>query len=508
MESVPPLFFKNSDLSNPVSAYELCTAILRICGAGKLEGLQKVRNLWRLYPKDKQTRLELFTRQSILVRGKEIVLYDQNPYISAQDTINATQPQSNDKLTIQGLPLSLSNDEIRVMLESKGIKLRSRVNDGFIRDDDGHLTTVKSGDRFVYVEPFNPPLPRNQLVGNFPCSVIHHGKRQPCLACSEPGHRVGDIACKAKTDREMIVFKSYQHPLSNHFPCDITINNEHFKSVEHAYYWRMATELGKHDIATEIQNSKHAGAAKRIAKQIADDDIRWKWESENIDIMINLLRTKAQQCDQFNNCLLENHGKVLVEASPSLFWSSGLSPYVTANSSPQYWSGQNMLGALLMELTEELVNERHTKPVTTVDAMCGIEENSADHTSVNHTPVLNSPGSSASNLPGNPGNSSSCSPDRDSRPRQRVSPEVRPPRRSDSTPAAKLNRRNCKGDKVKGQTNEAFIGQKTGLKKGPNRTDTPQRDIRTLFEVSKRKNMESSPEQGSEAKSQKSDEVT
>ena len=70
------------------------------------------------------------------------------------------------------------------MLE-KGVELVSAVKYGCVRTEDGRLTNYKNGDRFMYVKPFSPSMPRNQKVGNFPCIVIHHVKDMMCIACNE-----------------------------------------------------------------------------------------------------------------------------------------------------------------------------------------------------------------------------------------------------------------------------------------------------------------------------------
>ena len=75
--------------------------------------------------------------------------------------------QQNDKLTITNLALSVSNEEIKNMLQGKGISLVSPVKYGFIRKHDGDLTTYKSGARSVYTKPFSHPLPRKQGIGVF-----------------------------------------------------------------------------------------------------------------------------------------------------------------------------------------------------------------------------------------------------------------------------------------------------------------------------------------------------
>ena len=73
--------------------------------------------------------------------------------------------------------------------------------------------------------------------------------------------------------------------------------------------------------------------------------------------MAALLKAKAEQCPQFYDCLTENKDKVLAEAGPSRFWACGMCPFVTENCAPTYWPRQNMLGALLKDLTHALLTK-------------------------------------------------------------------------------------------------------------------------------------------------------
>ena len=59
-------------------------------------------------------------------------------------------------------------------------------------------------------------------------------------------------------------------------------------------------------LAEKIQTAKHAGEAKRLSKDIADDTERWNWEERNFDVMQYLLEEKAEQCARFRQCLVEN----------------------------------------------------------------------------------------------------------------------------------------------------------------------------------------------------------
>ena len=166
---------------------------------------------------------------------------------------------------------------------------------GCVSTLEDQLTNYKNGDRFVYAKPFSSPLSRKQTVGNFPCIVIHHGKDMLCIACNEKGHKVGYTVCKAKSTEDILAFKTYQHCLSNHFPCTLSVFEEQFKSIEHAYFWCMAKDFGHHDLAARIKDSDHACQAKKLGKQIAEEDERWQWEKDNIDVMAALLKAKAEQ---------------------------------------------------------------------------------------------------------------------------------------------------------------------------------------------------------------------
>ena len=189
----------------------------------------------------------------------------------------------------------------------------------------------------------------------FQCVVIHHGKDIKCSACDQVGHKIGDPLCKAKAEQDILAFKSFEHPLSNHFPCKLEIYDKHFKSVEHAYFWSI--ELGAQDLSQKIQESQHAGEAKRRSKEIADDETRLKWEMENKQVMTDLLKAKSEQCQQFHDALIESKEKILAEATPSKLWATGLSPFITHNCCPSYWPRQNLLRAMLMDLRQELLEK-------------------------------------------------------------------------------------------------------------------------------------------------------
>ena len=236
----------------------------------------------------------------------------------------------------------------------------SPIRYGYIRDANGQLTDYKSGDRFVYVEPYDTPFPRQQQVGIFKCILIHHGKDTECKACGLMGHKIGTDTCKAKPTEKILAFKGYHHPLSNHFPCELKVYGKSFPSLEHAFFCFMAVELGQEELAERIRRAKHAGESKRLSKDIADDTERWNWEERNIEVMQYLLEVKDQQCLHFRQCLDENRDYILAEATPSKLWATGMSPFVTEHTAPKFWPGKNLLGSMLTTMAQHLTSPSGT----------------------------------------------------------------------------------------------------------------------------------------------------
>ena len=343
--------------SGNLNPYAVVKALLSRVHAQYVEGVQRIGQLWRIYVSSIKIRVDLLTKRTLIINGKLVPLYEQNPFITHQKS----PEDRKDKLTVRGLPLSVSNKEIKTLLESQGVILASAVKYSLMRDEDGSLTDFKNGDRYVYCQRFHPPIPKQQKVCGMQCTIYHHGKTTTeCKACNIQGHRPGDDVCEAKAEEGTIqAFRGYQHPLSNHYSTPIRAFGvpEPFKSVEHAWFWKMASDLGKHELATQIKDAEHAGKAKYLSKEM-EENTRIAWEDENMDVMKDLLVEKSKSCELFRNCLLENHEKFLGECTQNLRWGTGMSKWMTEHTNVRFWPGNNLLGRLLMSITEELLTSQ------------------------------------------------------------------------------------------------------------------------------------------------------
>ena len=189
--TVEPVFFNNADMpDSSTSTMTVVKAVTGIIDAQYLESVQKFNHLWRIYFKTLGSREQFLAQKTVLIKGKMVSLHQQSP------------EERTEKLTIKGLTLSVGNEEVKHFLQSKNIKLLSRVMYSYIRDDDGARTGFKDGDRFVYCHPFDPLLPRRQTIHGYPCAIYRHGRnRSTCKSCNLYGHKAGDNICPARKEK-------------------------------------------------------------------------------------------------------------------------------------------------------------------------------------------------------------------------------------------------------------------------------------------------------------------
>ena len=162
------------------------------------------------------------------------------------------------------------------------------------------------------------------------------------------------MTCEARNSgQEIIPFKSLHSILSYFYMCDIELFGETFKSAEHAYQWRKATDANQSTLAIQIKRAIHVGKAKGLSKAISDEFSK-EWENKSIDVMQEIITAKAQQVPEFRDSLINSGETYLAEASYDKFWASGLSVDDTPKVDPKYFPGSNNLGLILMDMRSKL----------------------------------------------------------------------------------------------------------------------------------------------------------
>ena len=351
---VEPVFILDKDIPNQggtvkTRPYELCIAASNVIGRPHVLGAQNIRGLWRIYCDSRDKRLELIVK-GLSMRGKTLPLFEKNPR-----TTNTSDPnQKVEKITVRELPVSVSDEEVKSFLESKGVHLTSDIRVAKERDDDGELTSFFNGDRYVYaMSPVQPVLPFIARIAEQRCRIFHASQQNTCTVCGTLGHRAKGTDCPAYTDlQEIETVVSYQNPLSNmYMGSPIEYQDKVYKSVEHAYQALKAESAGMYRLAEEICQASHAGIAKALGKKVPESST---WDGKRVEIMTELLSARAQ-CDRiFRHALIDTGDTVIAHTVRDSFWGCGLPPALTKVTQKSYWPGSNMHGALLMDLRREL----------------------------------------------------------------------------------------------------------------------------------------------------------
>jgi len=223
--SVLPVFITQRSLpgesDRPYTVSEVCGACEKKTGYGSILGAQKLGSLWRIYPTKEAARTNLLL-SGVSLRGCLVTLCDKNPFVV--QTRDGEREIQTTKVTIGGLPISFSNEDIEAMLAKLGAVARSALFMERDRDSSGGLTRWLTGRRFMYIEVPAKPLPAKVDLASFKATIYHaEQKQQPklqqkcgrclqmghiaractnemlCFDCKKPGHKKGSPDCSAFT---------------------------------------------------------------------------------------------------------------------------------------------------------------------------------------------------------------------------------------------------------------------------------------------------------------------
>ena len=220
LSSAKPVFFMQSrGLASHTAptAQDVYKGIGSVIESEDIRGIQRVGNLWRIYPATTEERIDLLT-QGITVNGARVTLMDANPFTPRYDGI---------KVTIHGVPLSASDTVISAALRSYGCILMSGVERQLLRID-GKLTNCQTGGRTVFLTlAAGKHLPRYMEMGRYKGAVYyryqpttgrfqaevtckkcllqgHYANACPndwvCTQCRRPGHKRGECPLQDKED--------------------------------------------------------------------------------------------------------------------------------------------------------------------------------------------------------------------------------------------------------------------------------------------------------------------
>ena len=168
----------------------MCRAAENTSGRGSIRGAQRIRGLWRIYPRRQEARDKLLLG-GMNLWGTQVSLLPKNPF-TLQDQ-NSVKPAT--KLWMGNVPLSVDDNVIETALKKLGCEMRSTVRKELARDKNGKLTNWETGRRFVFITVPTTPLPKMCTMGIFSAELYHREmkekrdeNRKKCANCLLPDH--------------------------------------------------------------------------------------------------------------------------------------------------------------------------------------------------------------------------------------------------------------------------------------------------------------------------------
>ena len=155
----------------------------------------------------------------------------------------------------------------------------------------------------------------------------------------------------------MTAFFTSQSPLSNHFKCNFTVNEEPFNSAEQFIMVCKARRFNDMETVSKLFKEENPKQQLELGKTVKNFN-NTTWLSEVDRLVYPGLLAKFTQSDQLASFLLKTGDNLIVEASKNKIWGVGLHL-----RDPNLWNKQNhaengnKLGKLLMKVRKHLHDE-------------------------------------------------------------------------------------------------------------------------------------------------------
>jgi len=146
---------------------------------------------------------------------------------------------------------------------------------------------------------------------------------------------------------DVYYFKGKDEVLSNFYRTRLTIFNRKFGTSESAYQYCKAVFHEYPEVAEELVYASSGLAAKAISHKVPT---RPEWHELKAEAMRVIIGAKMEQCLEFRRFHEGHPNTKLVENTENDYWAKGVNG-----------QGQNMLGKILMEIRDEMLNNDDAK---------------------------------------------------------------------------------------------------------------------------------------------------
>jgi ribA/ribD-fused uncharacterized protein len=151
---------------------------------------------------------------------------------------------------------------------------------------------------------------------------------------------------------DVLAFFTGATPLSNFYKTNLAIDDRVYSSVEQYFQYSKALFAEKPDKAQKILSANHPAMCKRIGDSIDVNKDQWLPEAKRL--MLKGCTAKFDQDQYARTYLAETNTCILGEASKNQLWGIGMTLNDKNIAVKENWSGQNLLGVILMRIRSEL----------------------------------------------------------------------------------------------------------------------------------------------------------
>jgi len=156
-----------------------------------------------------------------------------------------------------------------------------------------------------------------------------------------------------KQYNNVTAFFSSSSPLSNFYPVpELMIDGTCYDHVEQYFQMQKALFAGKPETARTILNTTSPLACKRLGDAIVVDAKNWLPVAKRA--MMKACTAKFTQDERAKQFLLDTKDNEIAEATTSKLWGTGLKLSDPNNGSKDKWTGQNLVGQILMSVRDSV----------------------------------------------------------------------------------------------------------------------------------------------------------
>ena len=168
-------------------------------------------------------------------------------------------------------------------------------------------------------QSFPPPLPKQLTISGHNCLIIHDSQNNYCGRCKKTGHQTNDsLACPYYEKHDIVCINSPLNPLCNYYVNEMVFNDIKFKSSDHCYQWKKATDLLHPDIAQTVMDAHSPEEAKQATKNMDDCDMK-VWANTKLEVMEEILEAKLVSDESFKTALLKTRDLKIIKCTKDTY---------------------------------------------------------------------------------------------------------------------------------------------------------------------------------------------